>query len=182
MSKFLYPTHVIHPRLQATIIRPGDGGMYIHTDTPGEGGEEELTQFDMWSTCTSLDYGVITYFGEYEGGDVIYPEIDKKVSPKPGDLVIHNALLQHGVNEVTSGLRYAFSNFCLPIGKNPGSFYNFNSPEYLELIKQPDFLKTFEKPLKENIRGYKSIVDPEYDPETKTWKYEEGDKRGTVIK
>jgi hypothetical protein len=77
-------------------------------------------------------------------------------------------LLLHGVKEVTSGVRYAFSNFCLPATKNPGSFYNFNSEEYLNIRSKENFLDIFEIPLKLNERDYVAIIEPEYDPITKT--------------
>jgi hypothetical protein len=58
--------------------------------------------------------------------------LDIEVLPEPGDMVIHGALRQHrhGVKEVESGERYAFSNFSLPYSKNPGTFYAINTPEY----------------------------------------------------
>jgi hypothetical protein len=42
MSKFLYPTHAIHPKIGVSVIRPGDGGMRVHEDSPGEGGHDQL--------------------------------------------------------------------------------------------------------------------------------------------
>jgi hypothetical protein len=132
MARFLYPTHTIHPKIGVSVIRPGDGGMRVHEDSPGQGNHHKLTVRDAWNTCTVLDYGVITYFGEYTGGAVFYPELDIEVLPEPGDMVIHGALRQHrhGVKEVESGERYAFSNFSLPYSKNPGTFYAINTPEY----------------------------------------------------
>lgn len=135
MSKFLYPTHAIHPKDSVSVIRPGDGGMRVHEDSPGEGNHHKLSVTDAWNTCTILDYGVITYFGDYTGGAVFYPELGIEVLPEPGDMVIHGALRQHrhGVKEVDSGERYAFSNFSLPYSKNPGTFYTFNSDKYNEI-------------------------------------------------
>lgn len=132
MCRFLYPTHTIHPKIGLSVIRPGDGGMRVHEDSPGEGNHDKLSMHDAWDTCTILQYGVITYFGEYTGGAVFYPGMDLEVEPQPGDMVIHGALKRHrhGVREVASGERYAFSNFCLPYDKNPGTFHAFNSPEY----------------------------------------------------
>lgn len=149
MSQFLYPTHVIHPRLEVTVIKPGDGGMFVHADSPGEGHEDELSQYDVWSTCTLLDYGIIVYFGEYTGGAVFYPELGLEVQPEPGDLVIHGALSRHkhGVREVDSGIRYAFANFCLPATKNPGTFYNFNTDQFNQIKSDPDFIKKYSIPM-----------------------------------
>lgn len=151
MSKFLYPTHAIHPKIGLSVIRPGDGGMRVHEDSPGEGNHDKLTMRDAWHTCTVLQYGVITYFGEYTGGAVYYPELGVEVQPEPGDMVIHGALRlhRHGVREVESGERYAYSNFCLPYDKNPGTFYAFNSPEYNEIRQNdPDYIMKLNDNLK----------------------------------
>lgn len=154
ISAFLAPTHVIHPRLQITVMYPGDS-MFVHEDSPGEGNEHMLTQYDMYNTCTTLDYGVIAYFGDWEGGEVYYQELDGlTVDPKPGDLVIHGATprWKHGVTEVKSGIRYAFSNFCLPAEKNPKSFYNYGTKEYYDQLK--DGLDIWQEPLYHNEREY----------------------------
>lgn len=159
MSQFLYPTHVIHPRSEVAVIVPGDGGMPPHTDSPGEDGHDELTQYDVWQTCVKLDYGVITYFGDFTGGELYYPNLGIELDLKPGDLAIHGAHDEHlhGVKEVTSGIRFAFSNFCLPATKNPGTFLNFNSEEYKIAREKDDFLVEYHKPLVKNIREYKKI-------------------------
>ena len=159
ISEFLSPTHVIHPQLALQIIAPGDNGMFVHADSPGEGNHEQLTAPDRWSTCCILDYGVIAYFGNYEGGEVFYPNLNKngevqetndenclEVPVNPGDLIIHGATStwMHGVREVTKGHRLAFSNFCLKKDRNPGSFYNYGTKECEE--RQKD-LNTFFTPL-----------------------------------
>jgi hypothetical protein len=158
ISEFLLPTHVIHPRLVLSIMRPGEE-MFVHEDSPGEGKEHLLTNDDVWSTCTALDYGVIAYFGEYEGGEVFYPELDIEISPEPGDLVIHGATprWKHGVKPVKSGMRYAFSNFSLPYEKNPGSFYNYKTKEYSDMVNGK--ISTWINPLFENKRDYVSLED-----------------------
>jgi hypothetical protein len=162
MSQFLYPTHLIHPRLEVSIIKPGDSGMAVHADSPGEGNHDVLTQEDVWGTCTILDYGVVAYFGDYTGGAIYYPEQGIEFIPEPGDLVIHIALPshKHGVKPVDSGVRYAFSNFSLPSTKNPGSFYTFNSLEYNQVrYTAEDYPFALGKKLKENKREYKNLLD-----------------------
>ena len=132
ISEFISPTHIIHPQLSMQIIVPGDGGMFVHADSPGEGNHHLLTAPDRWSTCCGLDYGVIGYFGDFEGGEVFYPELNNlEVKVEPGDLIIHGATGKwaHGVKEVTKGYRLAFSNFCLKKENNPGSFYNYGTEE-----------------------------------------------------
>ena len=104
---------------------------------------------DLWGTCCLLSWGVCTYFGEWEGGELYYPNQDVTINVKPGDLVIHGALsdCMHGVKEITSGTRYTFSNFSIQADKNPGSFYNYKTPEYYEAIKD---LGNWLGPIKEN--------------------------------
>jgi hypothetical protein len=147
MSELLGPEYQIHPQLSMLVTRPGDT-MFIHSDSPGEEMNEDLTVEDRWNTCCVLQYGAVVYFGEFEGGEVFYPHINKdgvfeggqtplkegrelRVSPQPGDLVIHGALSNHahGVHEITKGYRYAFSNFVLPASKNPGTFPAYGTKE-----------------------------------------------------
>jgi len=148
VSDFLYPEFVIHPLLH--MIKFGKGSkMHPHCDSPGEGNHEDLTVPDLWGTCCLLSWGVCTYFGEWEGGELYYPNQDVTINVKPGDLVIHGALsdCMHGVKEITSGTRYTFSNFSIQADKNPGSFYNYKTPEYYEAIKD---LGNWLGPIKEN--------------------------------
>lgn len=151
ISELLYPEHYIHPQLFVTVMRPGDKGMFIHADSPGMNMEHQLTQLDRWSTCCRLSHGIVTYFGDYTGGEIYYPNIEKdgtkKNSPedpnnclvvdvKPRDFVIHGALhpWEHGVREITGGTRYAYSNFCMEKDHAPGTFELFdpNKHPYME--------------------------------------------------
>ena len=110
--------------------------------------EESLSAEDRWNTCCVLHYGAVVYFGDFTGGEVFYPHFDNqgnfignripyeegrelRVQPEPGDLVIHGALKNHahGVHNITSGFRYAYSNFVLPVSKNPGTFPLYNTKE-----------------------------------------------------
>lgn len=153
VSDLLYPEYVIHPLLHMLKFSEGSK-MLPHCDSPGEGNDEELTVPDLWGTCCLLSWGVITYFGDWEGGELYYPNQGIEIDVKPGDLVIHGALsdCMHGVKEITKGTRYAFSNFSLKADKNPGSFYNYKTPEYYEAIKDLD---TWLGPIKENPKVIK---------------------------
>jgi hypothetical protein len=152
ISEIIYPEYVAHPQRFAIVTRPEDKGMFVHADNPGTG-EEDLTQKDPWSTCALIDYGMVAYFGEFEGGETYYPKFRKdgslreeegpgdindclEIKPEAGDVIIHRAVMpwSHGVRNVTSGVRYAFSNFVMKSVNNPGSFYNYKSPEYMEQI------------------------------------------------
>lgn len=133
-SELIAPEYIIHPNLSLQVIKPGDGGMFLHQDSPGEGMEEELTQFDRWNTCCIIHYGLVVYFGEFTGGEAYYPRLNLEYAVQPGDLIIHGAHTdcEHGVKEVISGIRYAYSNFVLPIEKKPNTFPAYNTPEDLE--------------------------------------------------
>jgi hypothetical protein len=140
LSDLLYPEYVIHPSSNVLTVRPGDGGMFIHSDSPGKGCEDMLSQLDEFSTCCIIDYGLVLYMGEWTGGAIFYPNIrvdgtvkqdgeDRDADcleyyPEHGDIVIHSSThpYEHGVREVESGVRYAFSNFVLRADENPGSF------------------------------------------------------------
>ena len=88
---------------------PGDN-MHEHEDTCGEDGE--ATSNDDFNTCAITKYGAVAYFTDnFEGGELYYPLLGLKIKPKSGDLLIHGALIRHGVAEVTSGIRYAYSTF-----------------------------------------------------------------------
>lgn len=160
MSEFLYPEYVVHPMLSLLTMRPGDEPMFVHSDSPGRDMEEELTQEDRWQTCCIIDYGIIVYMGDFTGGSVFYPNIDKngnvqeedydnclEVEVHPGDLIIHGSChpFEHGVRKVDYGYRYAFTNFMLKAEENPGTFHNYNSPEYIDSVKEKNI-----KALKDN--------------------------------
>ena len=181
-SELLYPEYVIHPQANVLIITPEmNEGMFTHSDSPGKGECHRLSQIDVWKTCCELDYGLVGYFGDFEGGEIFYVNIDKDgnrtdgigeedclhIKPERGDLVIHGAFAPHahGVKPVTSGKRYAFSNFVLKAEDNPGTFYNYKTPEYYEQIKDKDtmslrdFVGVWMKPLKENPQFTRERID-----------------------
>ena len=166
-SELIYPELSMHPQLSLIKAKVGDSGMYYHSDAPGKPHEDcgpicgtceiaskSLISRDMWNTCCRLHYGLIVYFGDFEGGEVFYPNLNKNaeyignfipftnneelcVKPNNGDLIIHGAHSDycHGTKEITSGMRFAFSNFVLPSHVNPGTFYNYKTPEYENQIK-----------------------------------------------
>lgn len=155
ISELLHPEHVMQPAIVLQIMRPGDD-MYVHADSPGMDADEHLQSEDKWSACCSLDYALVAYFGDWEGGEIYYPAIEDEngnkplvYSPKAGDVVIHRTYspYEHGVYEVKSGIRAAFSNFMMLKQNNPGSFYDYKTPEYYERIKNLD---DWAQPLYEN--------------------------------
>lgn len=167
-SELIYPELVMHPQASMLISRTGDDGMFIHSDAPGEPHEDcgsicgtcdisgaNLVSEDVWNTCCRLHYGLVVYFGNWEGGEIFYPHVNKngewignnqpydnneelKIKPENGDLVIHGSHndYAHGTLPVTKGTRFAFSNFVLPAHTNPGTFYNYKTKEYFEQIEK----------------------------------------------
>ena len=177
ISEILAPEWVIHPANSYLTVKPGDNGMFIHSDSPGKNQCHLLSQTDIWSTCCIIDYGVCAYFGDYEGGAIFYPDIKPdgtlkngvdlngpcfEYKPEKGDIVIHSAFepYGHGVREVTSGKRYCFSNFSLKAIDNPGTFYNYGTPEYYNQIgnRTSYEIKNWMEPLKQNPQFTKDKV------------------------
>jgi hypothetical protein len=157
LSMMLYPEHYIHPQLFVNVMRPGDEGMFVHADSPGMNMEHDLTQLDRWSTCCRLSHGVVAYMGDYEGGEIFYPNIEAdgrikdrpgdpddclQVDVRPGDVAIHGAThpWEHGVRKITSGIRFAYSNFCMEKEHAPGTYELFN-PDKHPLMTDPDEIK-----------------------------------------
>lgn len=159
ITELLAPEHCIHPNLSLLAMRPGDT-MFVHSDSPGRDMEEDLTQPDRWNTCCIIEYGVCVYFGDYEGGEIYYPNISAKdgstlinhdtdpdcltYAAKPGDLVIHGSThpWEHGVREVKSGIRYCYSNFSVFSHENPGTFPVPGSEEELSRRSDPGLWMT----------------------------------------
>jgi hypothetical protein len=59
-------------------------------------------------------HGVVLYLNDnFSGGELFYPNLDLKIEPKRGMLVIHSAQAKyaHGVSEVLSGVRYGLTLF-----------------------------------------------------------------------
>lgn len=57
-------------------------------------------------------YGVIIYINDnYEGGELIYPDLNFKVKPKSGMLVYHPGNYRHYVSKVKKGQRYSLTTF-----------------------------------------------------------------------
>jgi hypothetical protein len=180
ISELIGPDWVVHPSASILKSRPGDRGMFVHSDSPGKGQCHLLSQTDTYKTCCELDYGVVAYFGDFEGGEIFYPDInpdgtkknewqliDKEApsleyKPEKGDVVIHCAFdpYSHGVRDVISGTRYAYSNFSLKAIDNPGTFYNYGTKEYYEAVgnKNKESILKWLKPLKENPQFTKQAV------------------------
>jgi hypothetical protein len=185
ISDLIYPEIVIHPVTSFMVNLPGDEGMFVHSDSPGKGNCHMLLEIDQWTTCCELEYGAIAYFGEFTGGKLFYPHINPdgtvkegneltkerleepclEIQPEAGDIVLHGACspYDHGTRETTSGARFAFSTFALLAVDNPGTFYNYKTPEWQEQIGKyenptSDQLNNWNTPLKANPQFEKKYV------------------------
>lgn len=178
ISELLYPTWVIHPQTSVLRITPEHEGMFVHADSPGKDKCHRLSQIDTWRTCCELDYGLVAYFGDFEGGALYYPNLNSdgtpskgsedredkvfEYSPTRGDLVIHSAFFpyEHGVRPISSGMRYAFATFSLKAADNPGTFYNYKSEEYIKQIgnKTLSEINNWGVPLYENPQFTKEKI------------------------
>jgi hypothetical protein len=59
-------------------------------------------------------YGVVLYLnGDYEGGEIFYPNINLEFKPEAYSLVLHPAheAYRHGVKQVSAGTRYSMTTF-----------------------------------------------------------------------
>lgn len=168
LSEIIAPEFVTHPNMSLQVMKPGET-MFVHSDSPGMDNDEQLTSTDKWSTCCIIDWGMVTYFGNWEGGEVYYPNIKAadgvsvlSYKPEPGDTVLHKTThpYEHGVSEVISGRRYAYSNFVLKTEKNPGTFYNYGTEDHINRSKNIDkwLCPLWENPL---FPGDKMITDLE---------------------
>lgn len=84
------------------------------------------------------------------------------VPTKAGDVIFHGAAApyDHGTKPTLTGTRYAFSNFILLAEDNPGTFYNYKTPEYYKQIgnKTLSEMFTWANPLELNPQ-FKDIIE-----------------------
>lgn len=186
MSELIYPELVIHPQRSLLITNSDDEGMFVHADSPGKGKCDLLTEIDTWQTCCDLEYGYVAYLGDFTGGNLYYPNInpdgtikedlriskDKLKEPclevkvEEGDLVLHGAAspYDHGTRPTESGRRYAFSTFSLLAKDNPGTFYNYKTPEWYEQIgdASEERLAQWNRPFEVNPQ-FESLIKEKYE-------------------
>lgn len=59
-----------------------------------------------------LMWGAIVYLNDnYKGGEIEYPELDFKLKPKKGSMVVHQSINLHHVLPVLDGIRYMATTF-----------------------------------------------------------------------
>jgi hypothetical protein len=113
IGELVAPDYEPTPNASFTRMLPGDS-MHEHEDTCGD---MEPTSNDDMGTCAITRYGVVVYItDDFDGGEIYYPGLNMSYKPVPGDLLIHGALIRHGVAKVTSGIRYAYASFLVDKG------------------------------------------------------------------
>jgi hypothetical protein len=75
-------------------IKPGEK-MFLHADNPNE-----KSGLNNW-----VDLSFVLYHNEFNGGEIIYPELGVEYHPLPGDLLMHPGSQNylHGTKEVLPG-------------------------------------------------------------------------------
>jgi hypothetical protein len=91
---------VLYPDYTDLVYWPNGLSMGVHADNVWENGEPNYVSYRMYS-------GVAYLNDDYEGGQTFFPELDMKIEPKIGKLVVFpsNAEYKHGVTPVV-GERY----------------------------------------------------------------------------
>lgn len=71
-----------------------------------------------------IKYGAVIYLNDdYEGGEIVYPDLDLVIKPKSKSLVIHPGNIAHLVNDVKPGkTRYMLTTFIHHSNLNEWSF------------------------------------------------------------
>lgn len=64
------------------------------------------------SDDSDIVFGIVIYLNDnFEGGELVYPELNLRVKPKPRSIFIHDASHKHQVFPVTMGSRYSITAF-----------------------------------------------------------------------
>lgn len=93
------------------LVHPKGSFMYPHVDIVGYVQEEGVNVPDHLNKWSGHLSSVIYLNDNYEGGELYFPDHDLSIKPEAGDYITWpgNRWYQHGVKEVTSGIRYTLS-------------------------------------------------------------------------
>ena len=84
-----------------------DGFTFVHVQKGNSWGLHEDSQsYANFEEKGKIYYAGVIYLNDFEGGAVVYPNINKKYKAKKGDLLLHDAFEMHYVEEVESDKRY----------------------------------------------------------------------------
>ena len=110
IAAYIDPFYVVKVcgRESPQILHYGVGGQYIpHVDS--ETLYKDEIGLEMWEKTLDRDLSVVYFLNDdFEGGELVFPDLDLLIRPRSGTLVCfpsdHNFI--HGVNPVTTGHRY----------------------------------------------------------------------------
>jgi hypothetical protein len=97
------------------ILKPGPDVLYSDLcitnvqKTKCWGPHEDSMKSRDFNKDGRLFYAGVLYLNDFEGGEIVYPDIDVKYKGKKGDLIIHDANVWHFVNRVQTADRYAMT-------------------------------------------------------------------------
>jgi predicted 2-oxoglutarate/Fe(II)-dependent dioxygenase YbiX len=97
----LISTHVGQPVYSDTIqvVRWDGQAMPPHQDDRHPDGRLHNTPWRTWASVIYLN-------GDFEGGELYFPETNYNYKPSTGTLMVFEGRLWHGVRAVTQGVRY----------------------------------------------------------------------------
>lgn len=118
LSEFVAPEYEPLPSNSINRLTVGQS-LKAHWDSPGEDEQVPEGVADPYATCHIVKYGTVVYLSEFTGGEIYYTRQGIEYKPNIGDLVIHSSMepYEHGVREVTSGVRYVYSTFLIQKGR-----------------------------------------------------------------
>ena len=83
-----------------------DSGMPPKNTNPRE------DDFTEYGAGNYIVFGIVLYLNdEFKGGETFYRDIDLKIKPTVGSLIIHKSNILHEVLEIKDGERYSISSF-----------------------------------------------------------------------
>jgi hypothetical protein len=97
------------------LLKPGPDVLYSDlciTNVQQEsswGPHEDSMKSRDFNSEGRLFYAGVLYLNDFDGGEIVYPDIDVKYKGKKGDLIIHDCNVWHFVNRVNTPDRYAMT-------------------------------------------------------------------------
>lgn len=103
LKKIFYPEFLFLPEYKITRLLKNEF-MHKHLDNRDKKFVDEKFQIKCAYTI---------YLNDFDGGEINYPDIKYKYSPKKGDIIIHHSELLHEVLPVKSEKRYTITGWLL---------------------------------------------------------------------
>jgi hypothetical protein len=100
------PELLFLPDYKIVRLLPGDK-MHLHMDDRQGSVESDISQ------NFTIDCAYTLYLSDFSGGEIYYPDLYHKHTPKPGDLIIHSGKTPHQVFKVKDGIRYTVTGWLI---------------------------------------------------------------------